>query len=150
VRKREKRMYERGNLRASMHGTPEAHSKRSSWAHPTMGCCPLSHCHPWCCLLCHHHIIAVMLPPVTPLQLCCHMSCHGALLPVMLLLHHHLWCCLLCHCCVIAVVLPPVMLLQLCCHMLYHGALLPIMPLPMVLPVMSSQVLAGQQNSTFE
>jgi len=34
-RKRKKRKYERGNLRASTHGTPEAHSERSGWAHPT-------------------------------------------------------------------------------------------------------------------
>jgi len=29
-------MYERGNLRASTHGTLEAHSERSGWAHPTL------------------------------------------------------------------------------------------------------------------
>jgi len=34
--KKGKRMYERGNLRASTHGTPEAHSERSGIAHPTV------------------------------------------------------------------------------------------------------------------
>jgi len=84
-----------------------------------------------------------VLPPVTLPQLHCHMLCHGVLLPVMLLLHCHPWCCLLCHCCIIAVILPPVTPLQLCRHVLYHGALLPVMLLPVVLPVMLSQVLAG-------
>jgi len=118
--------------------------------HCCIGCCPLLCHYPWCCLLCHRCIVAVVLSPVVPLQLHCHTLCRRVLLPIVLLSHHHPWCYLLCCCHVVAVILPPITPLQLCHHMSYCGVLLPVVPLPMGMPVMSSQFPAGQQNLTFK